>query len=122
MESRVKPENAASQEPFENFSMPGTDGIAFGIGPGDVPKHNDRRIRQKVSHHLGHQREMIILHEHDRIIGFGFLNNGHRKPLIDLPVLLPVGGSKDRADMGQMAQRPEPFIGKSVVVAVFFLR
>ena len=122
MESRVKSENAAPQEPFEDLSIPGTDGIAFRIAPGDVPKRHDRRVRQMVAHDLGHQGQMEILHEHDGVVGFGFLDDGQRKPFVDLLVLFPVRGSKDGTDMGQMTERPEPFVGKSVVVAVFFLR
>src|SRR5512140_2524982 len=64
MESGVKSENTAPQEPFEDLSIPGTDGIALRITPRDVPKRHDCRVRQMVAHDLGHQGQMEILHEY----------------------------------------------------------
>src|SRR3990167_4444703 len=101
VEARVKSENAAAQEPFENFSIPGADGIALRVGPWNMPKGNDGGVREVVSNQLRDERQMIILHEDNRIIGLGFLDNGQSEAFVNLLIMMPVRGSKDGTDMSQ---------------------
>ncbi len=63
---------------------------------------------------------MIVLNENEGTLAPRFPHYGVGEALIDLPVHLPVTLAKVRPDESNMAQRPESFIGKSVVVAFLF--
>ena len=96
---------------------------ASGIWPGNMPERDDGGFRQPFANHLRQQREMIVLNQNHGIRPLGLLNDGLGKPLVDGAILVPVGFPEDRPDKGDMAERPQPLIGKAVVVAVlFFLR
>ena len=64
---------------------------------------------------------MVVLRQHDRIFAVRFRCHGIGKSLVDRLVLPPVAGTEDRPHVGDVAERPEPFIGKAVVITVFFL-
>ncbi len=67
-----------------------------------MPKHDDCRVRQKLANELREQREVIILHEDDRIGLLGFLRNGLGEALVDDFVLLPVDLAEHGANIGDM--------------------
>src|SRR3954453_12656330 len=65
---RVKAENARAQHAIEQFLAERTDPELFGVGPRNVPEADDRRARQPLPDHARHQAEVIVLHQHDRIV------------------------------------------------------
>jgi hypothetical protein len=98
-----------------------TDAEPLGVGPRDVPEGQDRRARQAAAQHLRHQREVIVLHEHDRIVAVHFGDHRVGEALVDLLILQPVAAAEDRVRMRLMAERPQRFVREAVVVALLFL-
>ena len=103
---RVESKDGASHQAVDEFLSPGTDSESLGVRPGDVPKRDDRRLWQSIADHPRQQGEMIVLHEHDRIIAGRLLKNHVSEPLVYLPVLSPVLLSKSRADKCDVAKWP----------------
>src|SRR5262249_40558206 len=98
---------------------PRTDAKSFGIRPGDMPKREDRRPWQALPDHAWHERKVVVLNKNDRVLCIDFLTDRVGESLVHSFILLPVFGSKDRASMRQVTERPEAFVREAVVVAVF---
>ncbi len=120
VELRVEAENAASQQAFQHFVAPGTDAHPLGIGPGNVPEDNDGGGGQALANHRGRQGEVIILHQDDGILRVHFAAHRVGKFLVDGAVLPPVLGAEDGPRVRHVAERPQPFVGKAVVVTLLF--
>ena len=87
-----------------------------------MPEGDDRAERQALPDHAGRQREVVVLHEHQRRLGgTGFFSDGVGEAAVDHPVGVEIVGPEHRADVGLVAQRPQRFVGESVVVALLFL-
>ena len=82
-----------------------------------MPEGDDGGLGQLFAHHARHQGEVVVLHQHDGVLGLGLLHHGVSKDLVDLDVVIPVTGAEDGADVGNMAKRPQAFIGQTIVVA-----
>src|SRR4051812_36643832 len=65
VELGVKAENAAAEEAIEKLLAPRTDCEGFRIWPRDVPECDDRRRRQFLPDHSWHERQVVVLHQHD---------------------------------------------------------
>ena len=77
-------------------------------------------LRQPLADHPGREREVVVLHEDDRVVGVDLVAHRVGEPLVDADVVLPVLGAEDRARVRDVAERPEPLVGEAVVVAVLF--
>ncbi len=117
----VKPDQVAAQHPFQDLFLVGTDRKYLRIGPGDVPEQGDGRIRPFLFDHLRQEREVIVLDEDERLGRRQFLEKAFGEFFVDLPVHLPVGLPEDRPRVGDMTQRPQPLVGKPVVIPFLFL-
>src|SRR6185436_12779658 len=93
----------------------------FGVRPRDVPEGDDRRARQALADHARQQREVVILHEDDRVLGARLVDHHVGEALVDVLVVLPVRRAKGRSGVGDVAERPETFVGKAEVVALLLL-
>ena len=71
--------------------------------------------------HPRRKREMVVLHEHDRIFGPGLLSDGLGEAFVDRFILPPVGLAELRTDKSDVTEWPKAFVGQSVVIAVLFL-
>ena len=88
-----------------------------------MPESDDGGLGQCLADHARQQGKVVILHQHHRVVAVRFLDNCIGKALVDLDILLPVAVSEHRPNVGNMAQRPETFVGKAVIVALLlFLR
>ena len=121
VELRVEAEDRAAEQPVDDLLAPRADAEGLGVRPGDVPEGDDGGLRQPLADHARQQREVIVLHEHDRRIGRGFRDDGVGEALVDRDVMRPVAFAKCRPDEGDVAERPEPFVGEAVIVAVLLL-
>ena len=121
MELGVESEDRAAEQAIDNALLPRADAEGLGVGPRNMPERDDRRLRQALPDHPRRQREMIVLHQHDRILGLGLLGDGIGEALVDLLVLLPVAFPELRPHERDVAQRPETFIGQTVIIAVLLL-
>jgi hypothetical protein len=64
-----KPTMLEPSRPGDQLLAPRADADALGVGPGDVPERDDRRPRQPLADHLRREREVVVLHEDDGIVG-----------------------------------------------------
>src|SRR5277367_168027 len=89
-----------------------------------MPKNCDARVGAKTLYHLRKQSEVVVLHEQQGRFGSRhFLSHSFGKFLVCSLVALPVGGAKNWASVGDVAEGPQTFVGEAIVVAFFlFLR
>ena len=116
-----KPRMRAAEQAVEQLLAPRADGEGLGIGPGNVPERDDGRARQALAHHARQQREVIVLHQHDRVVGARLVGDDVGEALVDVAVMLPVVRAERRARVGDVAQRPQALVGEAVVVALLLL-
>jgi fumarate reductase subunit D len=63
---------------------------------------------------------VIVLDKNDGVGDvLDFLEDRVGKLAVYVLIVLPVGGAKERTSVRDMAERPEAFVGKAVVVAFF---
>ena len=117
----VEAEDRGAEEPVDDLLPPGTDAEGLGIRPGDMPEGDDGRPRQPVADHARQEREMVILHENDRILALGFGHDRIREFLVHGAVVLPVRLAEDRPHEGDMAEGPEALVGGAVIIPVLLL-
>src|SRR5256885_13522206 len=86
-----------------------------------MPERQDSRAWEQFSHHRRQQREVIVLYQHDRVIAARLGKHRTRKTLIDGLVALPVRFAEHRAHVRYVAQRPQTFVGESVVIPLLLL-
>src|SRR5215813_2693816 len=67
----------------------------------------------------GQETEVIILNKHESWIPSCLLQHGPSEDFIYLSVYRPIARLKDRPGKHHVAQRPQAFVGQSIVVAVF---
>ena len=85
-----------------------------------MPERDDRGSREALTDELGRQREVVILHEDDRILRVDLGAHGVDELAVHLLVVLPVLGAEGGARVRKMAERPETFVGEAVIVALLF--
>src|ERR1700730_6717180 len=70
----------------------------------------------------GQQREMVVLHQNDRVgRAFHLFEQSVSELMVDSLVMLPIIGTEDRPGVRDMAERPKTLIGKPVVVTFLLL-
>lgn len=77
--------------------------------------------RQFIAHHRRQQGEVVVLHQHHRVLTARFLDNRVGEALVHGPVALPVGLAEHRAHVGHVAQRPHALVGEAEVIALLLL-
>src|SRR5262245_25437569 len=117
IELRMKTEHGAAEQSLDDRALPGTDAEGFRVGPRNVPERDDGGLRQPLANHLRQQREMIILHEYQRVRALDLLQHRLGEALIDGTILVPVRLPECRAHEHDVTQWPHPFVGKAVVIA-----
>ena len=117
----MEAEDAAAQQSGQDLLAPRADREGFRIGPRNVPEGDDRGIGQFLADHPRQQREVVILHQHDGRFCPGLAGHGPGELAIHRDILRPVARAEGRPHMGDVAQRPEAFVGQPVVIAGFFL-
>src|SRR5262245_38163959 len=113
----METDDGAAEQAAQDFLAPGADAEGLGIRPRNMPEGNDGRARQLLANELGQKREVVILHQDHRIVGLSFLHHRFGELLVGPYIIFPVGSTKNRALMGDMAKRPETFVRETVVVS-----
>ena len=118
MELGVEAEDAAAEQALEQLVAPRADaeGSAFGQGMCQNVMMVARGSRSRIS--CGQQGEVVVLHEHDRIVGVHLGADRVGELPVDRLVVLPVLAAEDGPRVGDVAERPEPLVGEAVVVAL----
>ena len=117
----VEAEDRRAEQPVDDLLAPGADAEGLGIGPGDMPEGDDGRLGQPVADHARQQREMVVLHQDDRVLALGLGHDRIGEFLVHRAVELPVGFAEDRPHEGDVAERPEALVGGAVIIAVLLL-
>ena len=120
--ANMEADEIRTKEAIEQFALPRADFKRLRCGPGDVPEDCDARLGEAIFQHPRQQGKMIVLNKDHGILFAGdFLDESVGKLLVDCVVVFPIRSAKDGAGVGDVAERPETFIGKSVIVASFLL-
>ena len=105
-----------AEQAFEQLPSPRTDSKNLPVWPGNVPEGHDRVPRTVVPNHPWNEREVVVVDEHHRSVTSDFIAHGCREPPVHNAVIVEITGPKDRLHVYVMAERPESFVGKAIVV------
>ncbi len=86
----VKRQQIVAEQPVQDLLAPRADPKRFGIRPRNVPELADDDIGPRVLDEPRQQREVIVLHEHDRGAWRDLLQHGVGKAAVDAGVGGPV--------------------------------
>ena len=117
----MEAEDRAAEQAVEDLLAPRTDAEYLGVWPRYVPEGDDDRLGQLLADQPWQQREMIVLDEDDRALGLGLLKNDLGELAVDGLVAFPVGGPEDGPCEGDVAERPEAFVGEARIITLVFL-
>ena len=106
VELGVEADDAGAEQAFEDLLLPGADAEGLGVRPGDVPEGDDGRLGQALADHARRQGEVVVLDQHDRVLGARLARDRVGEALVDGLVAAPVALAEDRADEGDVAERP----------------
>ena len=73
------------------------------FGQGMCQKVTMVALRQPLPHHARQKSEMVVLHEHDRVVLGRLLHHGVGEALIHGDIVLPVALAENRPDESDMA-------------------
>ena len=117
----MEAEDRRAEHALEHLLAPRADAERLGVGPGDVPEGDDGGARQALAHHARQQREVVVLHQHDRVVGARLVRHHVGEAPVHRLVVLPVGRAEDRPRVRDVAERPQALVGEAVVVALLLL-
>src|SRR5260370_40854272 len=118
----VEPDQVGAQESIHEFSLPRANAECLLVGPRDMPENCHPSIASSLFDKPGQQREMVVLHQNDRVYrAFHLFEQSVSELVVDSLVMLPIIGTEDRPGVRDVAERPKTLIGKPVVVAFVFL-
>ncbi len=118
----VERQQVVAEQPVEDGLLPRADAERLGVRPRDVPELAHHRVGPHLLDHPRQQREVVVLHEDNRLGVADFVEHGIGEAPVDLDVLAPVAVVEHRARVGDVAQRPQGAVGQAVVVAVLLAR
>ena len=118
----MEAEDRRAEHAVEHLLAPGQDAEGLGVRPRNVPEGDDGGAWQALAHHARQEREVVVLHQDDRVLGVRLVGDDLGEAAVHLLVVLPVGRAEHRPRMRDMAERPEAFVGEAVVVALLFFR
>src|SRR5260370_40612808 len=118
----VETNQVGAQESVHEFSLPRANAECLLVGPRNVPENCHPSIASSLFDKPGQQREMVVLHQNDRVKRtFHLFDDSVSELVVDSLVVFPIIGPEDRPGVRDVAERPKPLIGKPVVVAFLFL-
>ena len=117
----LESDDIGAEQALDQLPSPRTDSQDSPVWPGNVPEGHDRVPRAVVPNHPGHEREVVVVDEHHRGVASDFIAHGCREPPVHHAVIVEITGPKDRLHVYVMAQRPESFVGKAIVVAAVLI-
>ena len=117
----MEAEDRRAEEPVQDLLAPGQDAEGLRVRPRDVPEGDDSCARQTLADHARQEREVIVLHEDDRILGMRLVRGDLGEAAVHALVVLPVGRTEHRPRVRDVAERPEALVGEAEVVALLLL-
>ena len=92
MQLHVEAEQIAAEEAVEDLFLPRADAEGLPMRPWNVPEMADDRVWTALLDESRKQREVIVLHQHDRGGAVDFLEDGLGELRVDARILFPVAG------------------------------
>src|SRR3989338_8946346 len=87
-----------------------------------MPEYRHLRVGPAFLYERGNEREVIVLHQDDRPFDATYLvEQRFRKQCVDFAILSPILFAELRADVRHVTERPQGFVGESIVVAASLL-
>src|SRR5260370_14399863 len=118
----VETDQVGAQESIHEFSLPRANAECLLVGPRNVPENCHPSIASSLFDKPGQQREMVVLHQNDRVNrAFHLFYASVTELVVVSLVMLPIIGPEDRPGVRDVAERPKPLICKPVLVAFLFL-
>ena len=115
----MKSQDVGRQHVQQHLPLPRAHAEGLGIGPRDMPEQRDRGLGYLPANQLRQQREVEVLNQNHGTGGVRLRRHHLGELGIHVLIGAPVAGAKRRSHVGQMAQRPKPLIGKTIVVTAF---
>ena len=85
-----KPRIVLPSMPSQDLAPPRADAERLRVRPRDVPEGEDGGARQLLADHRRQQREVVVLHQHDRVVAARLRDHRVGEALVDVAVVLPV--------------------------------
>ena len=117
----VKPQQVIPQQSRHQLPLPRTNAENLRMRPGNMPELPGDDVRRRVADVLRQQCQMIILGQHNGRPPPDFIQYQVGELAIDRLISLPIPPVKNRLRIGVMAQRPQGFIGKAVIIPLLLL-
>lgn len=109
-------EQIVGGEPVDQLGAPRANPQAIRMRPRNVPEERRADAFAPRAKRRRDEREVIVLQEHRRIARVELLVDRRREPFVDLAVGRPLLAAEARAHVDDMAERPQPLVGKAAVV------
>src|SRR5260370_1312148 len=118
----VEPDQVGAQESVHEFSLPRANAECLLVGPRNVPENCHPSIASSLFDKPGQQREMVVLHQNDRVKRtFHLFDDSVSELVVDSLVVFPIIGPEEGGGGRDVAERQKPLMGKRVVFPFLFL-
>ena len=104
MQLHVEAEQIAAEQAVEDLFLPRADAEGLPMRPWNVPEMADDRVWTALLDESRKEREVIVLHEHDRGRALDFLEDGLSELRVDTRILFPVAGVENGARVRDVTQ------------------
>src|SRR5260370_33185105 len=122
MRLNVKADQVRAEQPLQQAALPGADAGGLGVRARDMPENGQARGGALFLDDRWKQREVVVLQQYDgAALRRDLFQQGHREFAVDVAVVPPVFGAEQRPRVGDVAERPDTFIGEPVVEAALLL-
>src|SRR3954447_11085424 len=119
MVAQVKAHQVVAEHPLDQLLLPRENAKRLAIRPWNVPELADEKVRVMRLQHPRHKSQVIVLNEDHSRAAPRFVQHSIREEPIVPSIAVPVDRAEGGPLKGNVAQRPEAFIRKTVVI--FFL-
>src|SRR5580700_2268538 len=117
----VKPYQIGAEQSVYQFAPPWGNIKCLRGGPGDVPEDCHPGLRSSFLDQPRQEGEVIVLDQDNRLLHiFHFFQQRVGELKVNLLIAFPVLGAKNWASVGNVTERPESLVGKTVVITLFF--
>src|SRR5260370_17312692 len=117
----VEPDQVGAQESIHEFSLPRANAECLLVGPRNMPENCHPSIASSLLDKPGQQREMVVLHQNDRVNrAFHLFDHSVSELVVDSLVMLPIIGPEDLPGVRDAPDTPNPLIANPLLVPFLF--
>src|SRR5579872_4203471 len=117
----VESDEVRTEKPVYKFALPRADAECLRIRPGNMPENSDAGVGTTQLDHAWQKREVVVLQQDHRPADiFHFFEQCVSEFPVDVLIVLPIAGTEQWTRVRDVAERPQTFVGESVVITLFF--